>query len=208
METNRYQLAGWLSITMAVLFPLGMFLGFLQNIIAKTKFDYGVPSLGPSDPIMIIFTVFGVYVLLSFRSFLHERYDYHSIDTPIILTIWWSVIISVVSLFFKIMFTLGGFRISAHPDREVMLSMSIGVILFMVVSLIFIGIVDLIIAIRLLRVKESLSGSLRILAYVSLVAGICEISLILAPLSLILVPVTNVVIGLILLREKEVLEFV
>ena len=60
----------------------------------------------------------------------------------------------------------------------------------------------------LLKIKENFGEFIRAFAYVTLVAGICEISVILSPISLVLIPVTGVVLSLIFFRDKQEVEFV
>ncbi len=201
---NPYAVAGWLSITMAILYPLGFFIGFLQNAAMGMRSPQMV--MGPSDLIMTTFTIIGIYVLIRFRTFLNERYSYHGINTLITFTIIWSVAIQIFSLVFRGLLTMGVLGIPNSKESAISFVLSFG--LFIAVSMISIGIIDLNIAIRLLRSKEKLSNMLHIFAYITLIAGICEISLFLVPISLLLVPVTCVIIGIILIRDREPVEFV
>jgi hypothetical protein len=75
-------------------------------------------------------------------------------------------------------------------------------------AMVTIGIVDIMIAMRLLRIKDALNDLLKAFAYITLIAGICEVSVIMSPLSLLLVPVNFVILGMIFLKEKEEVEFV
>ena len=72
----------------------------------------------------------------------------------------------------------------------------------------FVGIIDLLIGVRLLQAKQGFSELMRVFAIISLIAGVLEMSVILSPLALILVPVVYILLGLILLREKEEAGFV
>ena len=71
------------------------------------------------------------------------------------------------------------------------------------------GIIDIFIGINLLRIKEVMSNLLTIFAYMILIGGITELSVILAfPVAFLLVPASCIVMGMIFLKEKEQVEFV
>jgi hypothetical protein len=100
-----------------------------------------------------------------------------------------------------------GFIYLPH-GREPALTLVFGFFIMMAGFMITIGIIDLNIAIRLLRMKDSLGDMLRIFAYVTLVAGICELSLLFVPITFVLYPVSCVVLGLVLIKGQEEVEFV
>jgi len=78
----------------------------------------------------------------------------------------------------------------------------------MVISMISIGIIDIVFAVKILRKKELFSDLMQAYAYITLISGASAVTVILTPLALILVPVSFVVLGMIFLREKEEVEFV
>ncbi len=201
---NPYSLAGWLSISIAVLFPLGMFLGFIQNAMLGMRYDF--PPLGIADVVMVLCTVLAIYVFLRFRSYLHEYYQYKGLDGLIFATIIWSILYELFFLMTKTLIMLG--VVYVPHGREAMLGFFFGFIIIMAGFMITIGIIDLNIAIRLLRMKESLGDMMKIFAYVTLIAGICELSLIFVPFSLLLYPISAVVLGLALIKGHEDVEFV
>jgi len=200
MPENRYSLAGGLAIAQAVLFPLAFGISIVQGIIGKAAFRYHGPVIGPSDLLFIIFTGIGVYVLLMFRKLLNERYNYHGIDTLIIISIWWSILFQISSLGLKAYAILLGL--------EPRLSVALVYLAYITVAMLTIGVVDILIAVRLLKIKDKLNDLLRAFAYITMIAGILEASVVLSPLALILIPVTCVILGMIFLREKEEAEFV
>ena len=200
MPENRYSLAGGLAIAQAVLFPLAFGMSIFQSIIGKAAFRYHGPVIGPSDLLFIIFTGIGVYVLLMFRKLLNERYNYHGIDTLIIISIWWSILFQISSLGMK----AWAIALGLEPRLTLVLIY----LSFFTVAMLTIGIVDILIAVRLLKIKDKLNDLLRAFAYITIIAGILEASIVLSPLALILVPVTCVILGMVFLREKEQAEFV
>lgn len=74
--------------------------------------------------------------------------------------------------------------------------------------MIFIGVVDIFIGARILKEKENFGQYIRIFAYVTLVAGILEVSIIGVPLSLLAVPATTLIMALIFFRDDKEVEFV
>jgi hypothetical protein len=200
MPDNRYSLAGGLAIAQAILFPLAFGMSIVQDLIGKAAFRFEGPTVGPSDLLFIIFTVIGIYVLIMFRKLLNERYNYHGIDTLIIISIWWSILFQISSLVMKAYAIVMGL--------EPRLILALIYLSFFIVAMLTIGVVDILIAVRLLKIKDKLNDLLRAFAYITIIAGILEASIVLSPLALILIPVTCVILGMIFLREKEEVEFV
>lgn len=200
MHENRFSLAGWLALVAAVIFPVSFVLGILESAVADKAFGYDGPVLGPSDGVSVIFTILAIYVLVVFRRFLHDRYQFHGIDGLITLSILWSILFELTSL------AIGALAMIAWPvDEGITLVMTLSILgMFMLA----VGIIDLLIGIRLLQAKQQFSEMVRVFAVLTLLSGIFEVSLLLSPLALLLVPVHFVLLGLILLREREEAEFV
>ncbi len=200
MDENRYRLGGWLSIVAALLFPAIFVTGIVQAIIAERALGYSGPQLGPADGLSIFFTAIGVYVLIVFRRFLHERYDYHGIDLLITLSIVWSILMQVIGL------GLDGLMLLSWPvNQTAYLVISI---VFMSIFMLSIGVIDILTGVRLMQSRTEFSELLRVFAVLNIVAGVLEVSVILSPLALLIVPVNFVILGLILIREKSEAEFV
>jgi hypothetical protein len=117
-----------------------------------------------------------------------------------VLSIWWIVAFQIIGI------VLSVFYIVAQPIPDIVSAIVFGV--YISVSMVTIGIIDILIGIRLLRDKEQFSELLRAFAYVSLVAGILEVSILLSLLAVLLVPVSLVIMGLIFLRDKQDVQYV
>jgi hypothetical protein len=201
MSKNKYTKAGWIAIASAAIFPFLFVLGFIENIVKVKGFGFAGPLLGPSDALGVLHAVLCIYVIFMLRRFLNERLEFHGIDKLITISIWWLVSFQFLEIVLK------GMVMLLWPVPEAVYAISFGSLL--VVALIFIGVVDILIAVQLLRIKESLSGLLLAYTFITLISGICEVSLIFAGLALLLVPVTSVILGILFIREKEqVVEFV
>jgi len=200
MDENKYRLAGWLAIVQAVLFPVSVTFGIAEAAVAGGIFNIKRPFIGPSDLIMIIFTGIAVYTLLMFRRLLHERYNYHDLDILIIISIWWAIMFQVVGL------GLGILAMIFWPVDTII--MAVVFLVFLTAAMVTIGIVDILIAVKLLKVKENFSEFIRGFAYITLAAGICEVTVLLSPMALVMVPISAIILALIFFRDQQEVEFV
>lgn len=201
MKESKYIKAGWIAIVSAVIFPFIFILGFAESIVKFKVFNFGGPHLGPSDAVGVLHAVMCIFVFIMLRRFLNERLEFHGIDTLITISIWWLISFQFLGIVLK------GILLLLWPVPEAIYAISFGSLL--VVLLIFIGVVDILIGVQLIRIKGSLSGLLLAYTYITLIGGICEVSLIFAGFALLLLPVANVILGVLFIKEKEqVVEFV
>ena len=199
MDENKYSLAGWLAIIQAVIFPLAFVISIAQGLIGVSVFGYRGPMFGPSDLLFIIFTGISVYTLTMFRKLLNERYNYHDIDLLILLAICWGIVYQISNL------ALRAWLVLIWPVSST--ALSIVYLVFFATTMITAGIIDILIAVKLLQIRQKLNEMIRAFTYITLVSGLAELSVVLAPLALLLLPVSCVVLGIIFLRKEEV-EFV
>jgi hypothetical protein len=200
MSENRYSLAGWLSITAAVLFVTSFVVGIMEAVIAGRAFGYHGPVVGPADFLAVLFTCFAVYALIMFRRLLHERYNFHGVDTLITLSIIWSIVFQISALFLGLLFMVLGIGESL-PGLILLLG-------FMSIAMIAAGIIDILISVKLLQAKAGFSDLIKVYAYVCLVAGILAASVLLSPFALLIVPASFVILGMILIKGDETADFV
>jgi hypothetical protein len=200
MEENKYRLAGCLALVQAGLFPFAIIMGIVEAGVAASVFNIRRPVLGPSDLLMVLFTAIGVYTLLMFRKLLHERYEYHDLDLLIIISIWWAIMFQVIGL------GIGVLMMIYWPVDRILLV--VVYLVFLTAAMVTIGIVDIMIAVKLLGIREMLSDYVRVFAYVTMAAGICEVTVLLSPVSLVLIPVSAVILALIFFRDRHEVEFV
>ena len=200
MEPNKYAFAGWLAIVQAIIFPVSIILGIIERGIATGLFDFDRPFFGPSDILVLIFTIIAIYTLLKFKSLLNEHYQYHDLDLLILISIWWAVVFEVVGL------GLGFMAIALWPVDKVVFA--VVYLVFFAGAMVTIGIVDILIAVKLLKIKENFSEYIRLFAYITMAAGICEVSVLLSPVSLLLIPVLGIILALIFFRDNQGIEYV
>lgn len=200
VEPHNYSLAGWLAIAAGILFPVGFVFGIVSGIIGIRQFNYHGPVVGPADLIFFVQTAFVVYALYLFRRLLNERYEFRELNTLILMAIGLQVI-----------FQVGGFILKlavAAVWSETELAATVVLLGFVGLCSLTFGIVDILIASRLLRQSERFSDLIRWFAYLTMVGGVCEVTIVLVPVALLLVPVVCILLGLILLRANEEVEFV
>jgi hypothetical protein len=199
MNENRYAPAGWLALAQAVLFPLAFIIGIVQTIVGAAAFRYHGPVIGPADAISILVTGISVYVLLMFRKLLNERYDFHGADLLIIIAIWWAVLFEIGALILKVIFIL----ITLPDVAEAVTSLC-----YLSVAMVTIGIIDIMLAVQLLKIKDRMDDLFRAYVYITMASGILEVSVILSIFSLILFPISSVILGMVFLKQKEEVDFV
>jgi hypothetical protein len=72
-----------------------------------------------------------------------------------------------------------------------------------IIAFIFFGILSIMFAKRLLRLSGNLYGLLKPFCYITIVSGICFITVFLAPVGIIAGAVTDVILGVIFFRAAE-----
>jgi hypothetical protein len=199
MEENQYSIAGWISIAQAVIFPLAYIIRIAQGVIAIEVFGYRGPMVGPSDILLIAIAGMSVYTLIMFRKLLNERYNYHAIDTLILLSICWGIVYRFGYIALRVWLMM------IWPVSEI--AMTIISLTYFAVSLIAIGIINILIAVRLLQIKQTVNELIRAFTYVTMALGLAEVSVVLDPIAIFLRLVYFVILGMIFLKKEEV-EFV
>jgi len=201
MESSKYQVAGWLAISQAIILPLAYILKTLQVYLGISAFGYSGPKFGPGDLLILIYTCFYIYTFSMFRKLLNERYNIHSLDILIIIAILLSILSLIFSIFVQSIHMVL-YDVTERFFRTIYLTYTALLILAA-------GVVQILISVKLLMVKKTLNDLFNAFAYVTLATGILEVSVILSPLAvLVFLPVWCVMLGMIFLREKEEAQFV
>ncbi len=201
MSSNKYSTAGWLSIVQAILMPLAVVVGIIQGIIGIKVFGYEGPMYGPSDILGIIITVISIYILFMIKRFINEYYDYHEVNFLINLAIVWGVVFFIGGLALR-----GVEMVFWKYDKTITTILDLS---FFAIAMITGGIIDILIGVKLLKIKEQMSDLLAVFAYLTLISGILEVSLILSPaVPFLIYPASMIVIGIAFLKNREQVEFV
>ena len=177
---EQLHLAGWLSITNAI---------FAIPCIAMSWFLETIGGAGAklSQAILTLVSLgLFVYVISSLRKLLNSRFQFHDIDTYISLLIWGNVALTMLSVL-----SLGSRR----------LEMAINILT--ILAFVYFGILSIMFATRLLRLPGGLYGLLKPFCYITVISGICFITVILSPVGIVVGAVGDVILGIIFFRAAE-----
>jgi len=193
MTPGRYALAGWLAIAQAVLFfPTIALALFFEWISRRFPGSVLLAAL-----LQVLGVAAGVYVLLAFRSLLHEVEDFRAADLLITLLIWISLASAGLGLLGLLSQSNG--LPAAWTVAPVVLTGGL---------LAAHGIVSIVFGRRLLSMKDDLSGLLKPFAHTTVASGALTLTVVGAPIGLALALAAIVMQGMILLRANEDVQFV
>ena len=177
---GQLNLAGWLSITNAI---------FAIPSIAMSWFLDTIGGAGAklSQAILTLVSLgLFLYVIISLRKLLNYRFQFHEVDIYISLLIWGNVVLAILSLL-----SLGSGKIDFEMN------------ILSIISFIVFGILAIMFATRLLRLPGNLYNLLKPFCYITIVSGICFITVFLSPVGIIAGAVTDVILGIIFFRAAE-----
>ncbi len=177
---GQLNLAGWLSITNAIFAIPSIFMYIFLHTMGG-----GGAKLSQAILTIVSLGLF-LYILSSLRKLLNFRFQFYDVDIYISLLIWGNIILSIISLL-----SLG--------SRRIELALNI----LSIISFIAFGILSIMFATRLLRLKSNLYGLLKPFCYASIVGGICFITVLLSPVGIIAGAVSDVVLGVVFFRAAE-----
>lgn len=174
MAKKYYSLAGWISITKAALeLPMAF-------LIVFSAFYEGVGSEVIPNLLSIISTGLMAYMYLSFKELLNNRFKFYEVNTFIDLMIVGNIILVLISMF----------------------SSYLGSIIA-VIAFVPLGIIQAILFIKLLGLKDDLYGLLKPLAYSSIATGILIASILLMPVAYIPSIIAEVILGMIFFKATK-----
>ena len=177
---EQLHLAGWLSITNAI---------FAIPCIAMSWFLETIGGTGAklSQAILTLVSLgLFVYVISSLRKLLNSGFQFHDIDTYISLLIWGNVALTMLSVL-----SLG--------SRRLEIAMNI----LTMIAFVYFGILSLMFATRLLRLPGGLYGLLKPFCYITIISGICFITVILSPVGIVVGAVGDVILGIIFFKQPN-----
>jgi hypothetical protein len=187
MENNRFAVAGWVSILIAVLTLPSSFMHLMIDI---KHIRWVLPFSAGLDIVMLGMTIF---VLVNVREWLNKVYDFHDLDVIIPLIIAGNIVILPPVLAARI-FDFGESYFYLIPVYAVVAVLSILMIVF---------------SARFLRVEGRMRGLKKPIAYIGIAIAVCFLTFILIPLGMVLGLAYNLLIGLALLQSpSEEVDFV
>lgn len=186
MDSNRYNLAGWLAILYAILLVPQIIFGLIVEWTAS-----GHPA---AEMLMTLLNMAGfalvIYVLVMFRHLLNERFDFHDVDTLIGILVWANALFMALGL-------IGIIPAFEDPLKIIVLALFVP---YSIITAVF--------GFKLLRLKDDLFGLLKPYAYTTMALGILGATILLMPIALFVQIAALIIQGMILLRAKEQVEFV
>lgn len=187
MKAKNYKIAGYAAVLAVVAFIFEIIVTFASQSSAYGELIS--PSLVTLT--LVLHVAFASYATYHLRSFLNQRYEYHGADSLIPLLVGGGIVFMLVLI---------GSKYFLDHGAAILLRSSLGVPL---------GVISMIFGYRLLEVDSDIGGLKRPFAYSHMLAPLCFMSVVLAPLGLLLLIVAGTLLALIFFSEEDQeLEFV
>lgn len=173
--------AGWLAMTSAVLtipwFILTFFLTEQKGVAAKAA----------EAAMLVAGTALTVYLLVTLRRLLHERYGFRQADLPIGLLIKANIVSAAVSLL--------GLALTQ-------LESALGV--FGIIMVVVVGILQIAFGLKLRQLPDTLQGLHKPYCYLNIITGCCLVAFILIPMGILTGAIADVMLGTIFFQTAAV----
>jgi len=187
---NPYALAGWLAIASAALLLPVMVLGFIVDLIFQRSHSLPLGLAMLYFLVAVAQALCSLYALYRFRDYINAHFDFHETDGLITCILIGAMAITSVALVGKVV---------AWSGAELPVAIAfLGMILLVGIPL---SIISIIFAVKLLQLPSDLGGLLKPLVVVNIIACVCFLMIVLAPVGLLLAAVGDLLIGLVFLRQ-------
>jgi len=187
MKAQSFKVAGWIAAVAVAAFIMEIIVTFASELPAYSEIIS--PSLVAL--ILAIHIAFGSYATFCLRTFLNERYDFHGTDFLIPLLVGSGIVFGLALI---------GSRLFLEATLSMVLMFSLGIPL---------GVISMLFGYRLLAVNGSISGYKKPFAYSHIIAPICFLTVVLAPIGLLLLIAAETLLVLMFFSdESPELEFV
>jgi hypothetical protein len=181
MNVKGYKAAGWAAAIAVTAFVFEIACTITSQIPAYAEI-ISPPLVVLTIVIHIAFASYATYCL---RSFLNERYEFHAADTLIMLLVVGGIVLGLI---------LVGSMFFLEPTVSMFLKLGAGVPL---------GVISVLFGYRLLAVNGTIGGLKKPLAYSHIIAPLCFLSIVLAPLGLLILLLAGVLLALIFFRDES-----
>lgn len=188
---NEYALAGWLAISAAVLVLPSFVLGIATEIVKHRTPGLMLFLLVPYFVITICYTIFGIYVILRFRTYLNERHGFHAIDGLITAIVVGAITMTLYAIPMKVLGLLGFFDKPPIIFLALIPVAAIGIIL---------GIISIVIGFRLLALPSENTSYFKVYAWLNIAGGICFVTFFLGPLGGLIDAAGKIVLAMLFLQ--------
>ena len=205
MNDKSTQLTAIAALLLAFLFPMYWLREFWQIAEHGGEAIYrNASTLSWSDGLFLFNGFLSVFVYLGFKRFLNDRFAFNHVDIPLILL---AVVTGV--------FTLGTLAMDAvlhFYGDQLFLSWHLnsvnGIAITLIISLVFFGVLDLVLGIMLLIQARTLGGGILAFAIITVIQGVVELSIVFAYSTVAVYPVALIVLAITLLQRPQELEVV
>ncbi|GAA4360675.1 hypothetical protein [Kangiella marina] len=193
-----YLLPGIASIVLAILFPVYWALLIYSRLDSAHPLTIFEPKLDGYSGLFLLIGAISVYLYIYFKKILHEQLNFKSID--VLLTL---IIINSVIFFGGIFLSdvLANFGLAEAWTTT-------GVHILSISCMIIFGILDVIIGIILLANYRNIPAYLSILAAISILLGLFEVSVSFSAATIVIYPLYLVFLSIYFLRKPETIEVV
>lgn len=200
MIENRFVAAAWASVATAVLLPTAFIIAGIEGATFGLRSLDQTVGIGVADYLFLILGAVGIYVLLSLKKLMYERYSFRGLDLVIVLAIVWTIVNYGGSFVLELLYA----SILPAAVKNVLLMRTI----FWIVCIAGFGILDMIIGLILVCQWRRFSMALRVFAILSMVAGFFEATVILSFFALLFYPLALIALAFAFFKPEEVVEFV
>jgi len=194
MNNNDYFWPGIAAIAMVVLFPVYWIYEIATMGFSFSDYTY---SAGSASWVFLLIGVLNVYVYYAFRHQLYNHYNYRGVDVVL------GILIAVCGVF-----SLGIFAVDALSPWFGTSYNSIVLASIWIGSLIVFGVLDILLAVLLLRNAKELPDLVRTFAIVNLLLGIFEVTVLFSVAVIFVFPIAMFILALNFWRKPEVIEIV
>jgi hypothetical protein len=204
MQDNDYIWPGIAAATLALLFPIYWFGEVFASVdgIAEAV-SRNIQTLGGSDLLFVVVALLTVYVYWSLKRILNDQFNFTKVDVLVYLMIG-------INLVFLATLSLDIWCSMVSEERflEVESTLVTIAVAVGIGSLIVAGVIDILIAVFLLRHSALFSPIWKVFAVLTLVQGILEVSVFLHFAVLIVFPASLIVLMIAFVRKPESIEVV
>jgi hypothetical protein len=180
MTKGRLTRGGWISIANGLFTVPAVGMSFYLGS------DEGIGTAMAQALLTLVSLGLFLYILSTLRLLLNVRFRFHEVDVFISYLMWGNLSLSL-------------FHLLTLITRE--FEWAVGVL--SVIAYIFFGILSILFATRLLKLPGGLYGLLKPFSYLSLLSGICFVSVMLLPVGILVGAASDVVLGVIFFRAAE-----
>lgn len=188
IQDSRFKTAGWLSILSIVFSAMVIATGVLYSSGPVFK-----PMFFIYLPVLAVSVCSQIYVLIQFKRLLNERYQMYRANGIISTLVVIHIVIAVKDIIFNTFMGL--------PHIEAF--MGIANLVVGIISIILVGIIQIVLGVYVLGVRDDPSGLLRIYSILYIVASCCLVTILLIPIALLLHFALCVILGIIFFKAAE-----